>query len=413
MASHAESIILCEPQCWGFEHSAFNAALLQTALIAYPDAELVFMGEAEHLAGAREVLVREGCPVHERIRWQEIRIPPRTLTGWRRLTSEVGWCRQVLQAVRNVQVKALLICSIAETGLFVLKSMLQAHRLPMPVIATLHGVLASVEQPQPRRLWNWPIHLRQILRLPHPKQLTYLALSESIRAAVSEAVPCAASHFRAVDPPYFMPSVADTFELGAVIRFGHFGVARDHEKNFGLFSRLAEEVAPRFTQRLVEFLAVGFREPSPSNVTPPRAWVKGLSRAPLSAEEYGRRAQRVTYAVGLADPMHYRLVVNASFLDAMSYSKPGIYLRNPYIECYFNRLGDIGYLCDSYDQVRDVVLSVLREFPCERYRQQRANILRGRRIFEPEVIAPQLRAIVKGRRGGGGKPQTDEYWPIR
>src|SRR5262249_18984420 len=110
MACQTESVILCEPQCWGFEHSTFNAALLQTAFIAYPDAELVFMGEAEHLAAAREVLARAGCPAHERIRWQEIRIPPRTLTGWRRLRSEVAWCRQVLKAVRSVQVKVLLIC---------------------------------------------------------------------------------------------------------------------------------------------------------------------------------------------------------------------------------------------------------------------------------------------------------------
>src|SRR5215469_12360014 len=179
MACQTESIILCEPQCWGFEHSAFNAALLQTVLIAYPDAQLVFMGEPEHLASAREVLARQGCPPHERVRWQEIRIPPRTLAGWRRLRSEVAWCRQVLTATRGAQVTALLICSIAETGLLVLKSMLQTHRIPVPVIAALHGILASVEQPQPRRPWNWATHLRQALRLPHPRQLTYLALSGS------------------------------------------------------------------------------------------------------------------------------------------------------------------------------------------------------------------------------------------
>jgi hypothetical protein len=410
MACQTESIVLCEPQCWGFEHSAFNAALLQTALIAYPDAEFVFMGEAEHLAGVRELLARQGCSAHETVRWQEIRIPPRTLTGWRRLRSEVAWCRQVLKAVRSAQVELLLICSIAETGLLVLKSMLQTHRIPVPVIATLHGILASVEHPQPRRPWNWATHLRQALRLPHPRQLTYLALSDSIRAGVAEAMPRAAFHFRTIDAPYFMPGVTNASKPDGVIRFGHFGVARNYEKNFGLFARLAEEVGRYFDQSLAQFLAVGSLDP---DVTSPGTPVMGLSRTPLSAEEYAQRAQSVTYAVGLADPSHYRLVASASFLDALSHVKPGIYFRNPYLEYYFRKMGDIGYLCDSYEEVHDVVFSVIRNFPEARYRQQCEKIQSGRRIFEPEVIAPQLRAIVTGRRRALGKPQRDGFWPIR
>ena len=57
-----------------------------------------------------------------------------------------------------------------------------------------------------------------------------------------------------------------------------------------------------------------------------------------------------------------RLVASATFLDALSYVKPGIYLRNPYVEYYFEQMGDIGYLCDSYEEMREVVLAIL-SFP--------------------------------------------------
>ena len=60
----------------------------------------------------------------------------------------------------------------------------------------------------------------------------------------------------------------------------------------------------------------------------------------------------------------------------------------------FERMGDIGYLCDSYEEMRNIVLSILREFPLARYQQQCENIRRGRRIFEPQALAPRLRAIV-------------------
>jgi hypothetical protein len=283
---------------------------------------------------------------------------------------------------------------MAETGLLVLKAMLQTHRIRVPVLATLHGILASVEHPQPRRPWNWAIHLRQALRLPHPRQLTYLALSDSILAAMTEAMPGAASHFKAFDLPYFMGAAADVATTDAVIRFGHFGVARNYEKNFGLFIQLAEEVGQYSDRPFGEFLLVGFVEASATDVAA-RAAVKGLSRSPLSSEEYARRARSVTYAVGLADPMHYRLVASASFLDALRYLKPGIYLRNPYVEHYFNRLGDIGYLCRSYSEVRDVVRSVVHDFPQAQYRQQCENIRHGRRIFEPQAVAPRFRDIIE------------------
>jgi hypothetical protein len=57
-------------------------------------------------------------------------------------------------------------------------------------------------------------------------------------------------------------------------------------------------------------------------------------------------------------------------------------------------MGDIGYLCDSEEEMLDQMFSILAAFPAERYQAQRENILRARSIFEPATLAPQLRAIV-------------------
>ena len=74
------------------------------------------------------------------------------------------------------------------------------------------------------------------------------------------------------------------------------------------------------------------------------------------------------------------------FVDALSFGKPGIYLRNPFVEHYFERMGDIGYLCDSLDQVQETVESILLRFPLERYRAQRRAVGKGRRLFAPETL---------------------------
>ena len=38
-------IILCEPQCWDFEHVVFNSSLLYTILLAYTDSFITFLAE--------------------------------------------------------------------------------------------------------------------------------------------------------------------------------------------------------------------------------------------------------------------------------------------------------------------------------------------------------------------------------
>jgi hypothetical protein len=64
-------------------------------------------------------------------------------------------------------------------------------------------------------------------------------------------------------------------------------------------------------------------------------------------------------------------------------------------------MGDIGYLCDSVEEIGEVIESLLRENPTERYRQQVRNILAGRAIFDPETQAPHVVRVVDSLRQAG------------
>jgi hypothetical protein len=285
---------------------------------------------------------------------------------------------------------------MTETGLLVLKARLWGSSEQVPVVVVLHSVLRTLEHRQPRRPWNWIVHLRQVLKLPHCRQLSYVALGASIQEALKKSAPRAAGHFQALDPPYLMADRAAQSNGNGprILRFGYFGTAVDDVKGFRQFAEVAQEASQSCREVGSEFVMVGFLNPRNHEPSINYQAVKGLSYTVLPYSEYVRRAREVTYAVSFADPRHYRLVASASFLDALCYVKPGIYLRNPFIEHYFDRMGDIGYLCRSYGEVRDTLRSIVGRFPEERYQQQCQNILRGRRLFQPEMLAPRLRAIV-------------------
>ena len=393
----SETIVLCEPQCWGFEHATFNAALLKTILVAYPGAQVILLGEREHLKWVCGELDREPDTDNERILWQDITIPGVYLGSWKDLGKELVWCRALLNAASTRAARFLTVCSITNTGLLALKLLMHARREQRPVLVVPHSILTSIATRQPRRPWKWLIGFRQVMTFLHPRLLRYVALGGSIYQALAQVSPNLTSHFTVLDQPYLWSDLDTSFEIHrtGVIRFGYFG-SSDRTKGFDRFFRLASETQQQAHN--CEFVMVGFVY-TESDYLKSRQAIQGVTQSPLSREEYARRAAGITYAVGTSNPEHYRLAASASFLDALAHSKPGIYLRNSYIEYYFEQMGDIGYLCDTHEQMKNLILSIAKDFPAERYLHQCETIRHGRRIFEPQVLASKLRGIVESLEG--------------
>ena len=392
------TIVVCEPQCSGSEHAAVNAAFLHTASLAFPDNQLMFLGEAEHLGWVQDVLRRKAPATAARISWKELSIPVRSATGWRRYMRELDWSGHIIDLAGQPGIDAVVLSSVTSTGLLALKLRLYRSKVRAPFLVIPHAVLGTLLESQPLRPWRWLVSLRQVLRLPHPDKLCYIALGDSIAATLGAAYPRLALRFRTLELPVLWASntrVTWTSPAGP-IRFGFFGAAAHPAKGYATFLRLASEVTSRSPN--AEFVLVGSvpRHMASPELTRP---LSGFSTEPLSDDQYNQMAAGLHFAIATGSARHYRLRASATFLDALSHVKPGVYLRTPYVEHYFDRLGDVGYLCDSYDEMRDLLLRLATDFPAERYREQCGNILAGRRLFEPAVLAPQLRTIVDGGPG--------------
>jgi hypothetical protein len=370
---------------------------LKTTVLAFPDARITFLAEEEHLRMVRSILSRDEPDYAAGTAQQPMAVPPREVGGWRRLRQELLWARPVLRMAAERKAPAVIVTSITNTGLLVLKRLLSRASGSVKVLVFPHSILTSLERPPIKDPWNWPISMRQALRRPHPPGFGYVALGPSIHRRIQQGFPRFARHFRPLDPPYLWANRNEALvrwsESPKVIRFGYIGVGYKG-KGFDTFRSLASGNRGRHSH--AEFVLVGFvPRMEKGRAMRDESWVHGLSREPLTEEEYRRRAASLTYAVMPLEPKKYRLSASASFLDALSFVKPGIYLRNDYVGDYFERMGDIGYLCDSPDEMGDVIASILAEFPMGRYRKQQENILRERRIFEPETLAPKLREIVE------------------
>jgi hypothetical protein len=382
-------IVFCEPQCWDFEHYLFNAALLHTTLLAFPNQPVIFAGERGHSEYVRTAVMKHAPEHLSRITWMDMPVPERSSKGWGRVRSELVWIRRILQIASDTPTHFVLLSSISEPGLLALKWRLSRTLSRVPVLAVTHSMLGSLLVPGSRRPWLWLLHVRQILRFPHPRQLHYIVLGGSLYRTLEKRLPQLISYFSSIDHPWFwatMPGPPDA--QPPVVRFGYFGAA--YKGGMDLFHRLARAIHD--VAKRAEFLLVGFvPQGAESRYSED---IRGVSSTPLSSEEYDRRARSITHAIWVANPENYRLAASASFLDALSYIKPGLYLRNEYVAYYFDRMGDIGYLCDGYEELEATARSIAVDFPAERYAQQRVNIEQGRRMFEPSAVAEQLQSII-------------------
>jgi len=234
---------------------------------------------------------------------------------------------------------------------------------------------------------------KRVLALPHPRNLRLIVLGDSILSNVKKMLPRHISQWQSLDLGYLWPSqgseaLCHPLPIDSPVCFGFLGIS---SKGFDVFCQLAQDIAPRPGN--AAFIMVGFYN-GPAQKKPICRYVPQIPDKPLSRKEFEDRLNRLSYVVWTAEPDHYRLSASATFLDALAFLKPGIYQRNDYIEYYFDRMGDIGYLCDSYEEMVAVIKAIILEFPIIRYQRQIENIRKGRIMFEPGTLAPRLRAIV-------------------
>lgn len=387
-----ECIVLCEPQCWGFEHVPFNSAFIKTVMLAYPGAKLVFLGENEHVSQVIQYLRDSDEGLEKLVEWQEIKIPPRTMGGARRFSTELDWCRTALKMAAACSAKVLILCSISTSSLLASKFLLRSSGIQIPVLVVPHGILASIASRHPRALWNRILGFKLALTLAQPRTLKYLALGEPILRNIEEKQPRIAGGFSSIDLPYLVPAEILGFERkqSSTVRFGFLGVG-EGAKGFDRFARLAKGVGAMSLD--AEFVLAGFLA-TKGGVADYSRIIEGIGYKPLSKQEYAARVASLTYAVGLSEPAHYRLAASATFIDAMAFCKPGIYLKNSYLDYYFSRFGDIGYLCVTEKEIEHIVISIARSFPAERYMRQVQNIRHARSAFCPESLSLRLREIV-------------------
>jgi hypothetical protein len=385
-------IVICEPMCWGFEHASVNAALIGTVAEAFQEEELLFLAEAEHIRYVKNILDAHSVVV----RYRETTIPPRTLglglEKHQRFASDFRLYRNVFHVAHKNRANRIIFSSVMSPGLISIKALLRSYR-DIVCLVVLHHVLqevTTVPSLQPHRLFFW---LRLWLSFGNTHRLRYVVLGPRIEERLKQYVPRVSSYVSSIDLPYFFrEDVSPEPFADDAIRFGSYGVG-SIEKGTDIFFSLAEDVQSAITTYKPTFTLIGLATQKRLMDLPHRSVNIPSPDVPLDQEAYEKYCRNIDYVLFFYRPSAYELRASSAILDAFSFLKPIIALKSPLSEYYFKKMGDIGYLCENRNAIKDTILDILETRPIDRYHRQQDNIRAQRVQFSPAGLSPKFRSL--------------------
>jgi hypothetical protein len=99
----------------------------------------------------------------------------------------------------------------------------------------------------------------------------------------------------------------------------------------------------------------------------------------LDDENYHNYIDMIDYAVFLFNSDFYRYTVSGTLYDAIFHLKPILAIRTPFFEDFFLKYGNIGYLCDTYNDMLRLLNTFQLTKNSEVYLEQQINLKKARR----------------------------------
>lgn len=380
-------IVICEPYLRGLEHAQFNAALLCLVAEAFPDDGLIFCAEREHTNYVKRMVdVRV-----DKIRFVEIELPWRLPAATHLI--QFALCQRIFRlADKNHATKIVFCSNESRNALVSIKVMLRQFP-QISCVVVLHDLQQKVRSRMALQLFSY----RFWLLAGNTAKMHYLIPGPPpvIEQGLKSYLPRLRNCVSPIDLPYvFADSARSEPFKDSVVRFGFYGHA-SVRKGADIFFKLADEMSAARTKYRPIFVLVGDVLDKQLKEMPQTSVYVPSPNAFLSQEEYQKYSKCIDYAVFFHQANAYELNGAAAIMDALSHLKPIIALKTPLSEYYFNKMGDVGYLCDSYRDVKSAVLEILETKPTGRYRVQQNNMLAGRDQFSPAGIAPKFRLLLE------------------
>lgn len=367
---------------------------------AYPGVPLIFIAEEGHSGHVKAKLA--DAAVQTEFRTAEI------------IKSTAGGLKKILQWVdklrkdyrfMNAVVKegrdrnaVIYFCSVPPISLRFLT--MASRKYPeVKIINTLHGELELVFEHHGKKEEMIGNMYRSLFAKTQPN-LYHLLLNKIAKQPVLDLGLLKEESILDITHPYFYQSwekkesvSRDTLKLGHV---GSLGIRKNGQLLFDLAARFKTLIA----DQKVSFSAVGAIEPN--IVAYKNESVQCFTdkhEGYLDRRIFEQKIQELDYALFFYGPGQFIFRASGAIFDVIEHCKPVIVLRHPYFEYLFREAGNIGFMCDSLDEMEALILRLINKDDdlINQYTIQQHNITAYRSAVDIPNIAKDFKQQLSER----------------
>jgi glycosyltransferase involved in cell wall biosynthesis len=390
--------IVCEPIALGMEHVPFNASLLTTICIAFPNDEISFYAENDHAKFVQEQIGEE---LKAAINWRELVLPARHSKFLSRLSSDFRTIKFLLEKLECDHKKDVLVVTGNASILWALKYYTRSVHKNKKIQVVVHGNFSTLTRIPRREILN-PLYyvgsLKTALKLPGYQRLQHIVLEEAVRYNVLRALPFLKDQIYVLDHPIPIDKKHDNNEAimapkkDLPIEFGYLGRATK-QKGFFNYLEVATEISKRFPGRAkFHFIGRVSEKVRHSNINKIYHLTEMPNKERLSRSDYADRVKRLHY-VCLFNDSYYDFCASGVLMDSIAWKKPIVASELMLFKTIQNRFGEIGYLCKP-DEIVKTITNIINKRDDERYKNQVENLGLVKASRKPENLSIKYRHLV-------------------
>lgn len=378
-------VIVAEIKHKNNAHTEFNSAFLYIIHKIFPDEKIIFMSDDEHSRVIRKKLKK--C----NILYENISVDSIISSKKHLLKKEVSdiWnlMKIIFNANKNNFHKVFFTC-LSPVSLSFLKIICFLYK-KINFYAVLHSEIETIKKDSGAKFYNLNYWSKLSLRIPIFKNLKLIVLGESIFVNLQKNLNIKRNNYIIIDHPYFFHSeTKNKEENDSIIRFGSVGTAALSKNSHYIF-KIAKKSISFIDNGELTFEHIGLM--GEDVLKEKNELVKyTLSGDLLDRDVFEKKVRNLDYILYFYDESMYKLTASGVLFDAINFGKPIISLNNDFFSYYFNKLGDVGYLCDNLDDMALIINQIVKYKDLKRYRIQINNLKKAKNILSLNDIGAEF-----------------------
>lgn len=364
-------------------HVPVNSAMLKMIMNIFNKDQIFFIAEKEHIKSVRRNIQGENIQYMEKT---HIVDGHKFCIFVKEIIEFFNFLRLVY-LYHKYNAKLLVLFSIFPLNHFLIKIVKKLFpRLKLLIV--LHGELEYMREKERIKIKFFGQILKHALALKNDSNTYYLVLGEVIKKNLLLYFFMPNNQIISIDHPYDYIVIKNRMPKFNSIKIATIGIATK-AKNTQFIFQLGLDLEKFILTQQLSLSIVGILEKSI------KIYINNkvnyfLSDQLIDRKIFEESIEKNDYTVFFYDNSYYKMCASGAIFDAIKFEKPIIALRNDFFEYYFNLFGNIGYLCEDYNELRTKIEWIIRYQPHAEYKIQLNNLKQAKQNLSLDNITKKL-----------------------